>query len=176
VKLHLGNVDNQRQNSQIKDITVSRKFRRKVPSRGLSGKKTFNKNQFSVMQVSVNKGADVENSIFSQQSTSKTNLTQRFRKGAFRTGNLSHRKGAKMTESINLVTSSKKRNTSGSKFSRINRFKTRSRMHNSVGGNSVGRRFENLNKKNTSRIIKRDTSEARSVFDSIQVGKLVNFL
>ena len=123
------------------------------------------------MQVSVNKGADVENSIFSQQSTSKTNLSQRFRRGAFRTGNLSHRKGAKMTESINLVPSSKQRNTSGSKFSRINRFKTRSRMHHSVENTPVGRRFENLKKENNTRIVKRDTNQARSVFDSIHVGK-----
>jgi hypothetical protein len=126
------------------------------------------------MKVSVNKDTDVENSIFSNQNTSKANLSQRFRRGAFRTGNLSHRNGAKMTESINLVPSSKKRNNSSSKFSRINRFKTRRGMHHSVGGNSISRRkFDNLNGTNNSRIIKRDTTQARSVFDSIQVGKKI---
>ena len=115
------------------------------------------------------KETNPENSIFSTQTASKTNLSQRFRQGKLRT-NLSHRKGAKMVQSINLANTSEK-NKSGSKFSRRNRFKTRANMHQSVGGKSVGRRFGNLGDSKKNNIIQRDTSGARSVFDSIQVGK-----
>lgn len=154
---------------------MSRKFKRKVESRatGLSGRKPPKRNQFSVMQVSVSKGADVENSIFSTQTASKANLSQRFRRVGFRTGNLSHRKGAKMVQSINLnETGGAKRSTSGNKFSRINRFRARRGMHNTIGGEQLDRRMGQLaENKSTNIIQKRNTSQARSVFDSLQVGR-----
>ena len=159
-----------RQNSQIKDITVSRKFKRRVPTRGPSGKKTFSRTQFSVMHVSMAKETDAENSIFSTQTASKANLTKRFR-----TGNLSHRKGAKMAESIHLTgKNERKTSRSGAKFSRINRFKKRAGMHQSEGGLSVGRRrFGNLKSSKQATVIqKNDVSGAKSVFDSIQPRRI----
>lgn len=154
---------------------MTRKFRRKVASRAsaLSGRKSIKRTQFSVMQVSMSKGVDVENSIFSTQTASKANLSQRFRRAGFRTGNLSHRKGAKMVESINLTeTGQTKRPTSSGKFSRINRFKARRGMHNTVGGDDSARRTGRLTEHRPTNVIqKRTTTQARSVFDSLQVGR-----
>lgn len=123
------------------------------------------------MHVSVAKETDPENSIFSTQPASKANLTQRFRTGKMKAG-LSHRKGAKMVQSIHLEPGKGRRNISGNKFSRRSRFKARVGGHRSVGGETVGHRFTGRlsGQKKSAFIQKTDTAHARSVFDSIQVG------
>ena len=137
--------------------------------------------QFSVMHVSMTSKADPENSIFSSQGMSKTNLSQRFRRNS--SGKKAfHSRPTRMVNSINLnpnndsmaVSNSNNRMaSSGLRFSRMGRFKTRttgstSLMHNTGQPRQMGNRFQRVNKQEV--IHKRDALMAASVFDSLQIG------
>lgn len=128
----------QREDSQINDINITRKFSRKISS--IRQPKQKNKTQFQVMSLSTTlKNYDAHNqSVFSQMNPSKTDLAQKFRPNRNSMMRSKKKQDKPLIQSVYIhkdqsirMSGSMQRNSS-KKISRLGRYKQRDGSRNII--------------------------------------------